>query len=532
MPEQRKVTFLKNVDGASTATCAQTTTAGLTHPSGAELSADVLDRRGWAYGSLGVAVLAVLLPFAPGLISYDTNGILWEAQTGFVRDWWTPFGAFVLGIAYDLEIGLGLVFLVQTVLVAVGLYLCLRLLLRRLPAALGTVTILVFPPMYGQLANLSRDSFYLGLTLLAFGCLCRATTSAGRARGIAVGLALVAALAAFLWRQNGIVTLVVLAAGLVFLALTDRSWRPRRLNHLREIRSGPAAGLAAGVAGCLIGVAAIGASQGSYRLADVVRTHPERSLFVFDLAGISTATDRNAFPAELPRRALKRPGVTPPDISLPALERNFDYSNVIALYFPNGDWTRGLNEPRVAKRELPILQDAWWQAVRDEPGAYLENRLKLAGSQLGFGNLPTDAYYGLLEPTNFNHPIAFVRGYQAASDYITTFSGPTATIRLDFIGPYLLIAAICLVLLWRRFPWARLQLLVMVATPWLALTLLAAISIAAGFRYMVLAVPVALMMVIFATAAATSQTRWGRALLNPAVLEDVGSERTAARSGP
>lgn len=59
MSEGREVTTLKNVDGASTATSAGTTTAHLTRATVAESAAGVFDGRGWAYASLGVAVLTV-----------------------------------------------------------------------------------------------------------------------------------------------------------------------------------------------------------------------------------------------------------------------------------------------------------------------------------------------------------------------------------------------------------------------------------------------------------------------------------------
>jgi hypothetical protein len=516
MTDRTDVAALESRDGATTAAVPDPAANAAARERARERVGLRLGSRGWAYGSLAVAVLGVMLAFSPGLISYDTNGVLWEAQTGFVRDWWTPFGSLLLGTANDLEIGLGPVFLAQTTLVVSGLYLCLRLLLRRVPAALGSAAICAFPPMYGQLANLSRDSMYLGFTLLAFGFLSRATVSAGRLRGFAVTLALLSAIAAFLWRQNGIVTLFAISASVVFLASTDASWRPQLLRRFRVPRASPRTCLVAGAAGCLIAGLVLGATQWTYRLLDVVPTHPERSLFVFDMAGVSTATNRNVFPGDLPRRVPGRLGVTPPDISLRALERNFDHSNVITLYAPNGDWTSGLNRPAVAEREASILKDGWWDAVSEQPGAYAANRLKLVGSQLGFGRLPTDAYYGLLEPTNFNHPMAFWQGYNAASDYVKTFSGPGATVRLDLIWPYMVMATFGLAFLWRRVEAAtRVPLLVMVATPWLALAVLAAVSIAAGFRYMVLAVPVALMTAIFAAAVAGARNRWGQAILRP-----------------
>jgi hypothetical protein len=472
-----------------------------------------LDRKWIAYVVLVLTGLSVLLAFAPGLISYDTNGTLWEGQTGFVRDWYTPFGSALFQGVFDLEFGLGSVFIVQTALVVGGLYLCLRLLLRRVPAAIGAAAICVFPPMYAQLSNLSRDSIYLGLTVLAVGLLCRAMTSLGRARGVAVGVAILAAIGAYLWRQNGIVTIIPLVAALTYAALADPSWRPPVLARMRRPRGRAGMWVVAGVVGCLAGAMVVVATQGAYRMLDVAVTHPERTIYVYDLAGISTQTDRNAFPSELPRRRPGRLGVTPPDISLPALERKFDYTNVITLYEPDGDWTRGLNRRGVAEREVGTLRDAWWGALRDEPGAYLTNRLKLLGAQIGFGRRPTDAFYGMVEPTNFGHPLAFVNGYNAARDYVETFVGPASTIALDFLWLYLLIATICLAYLWRRLGGLMMPLVVMLATAWLSVLLIAAVGMASSFRYGIVAVPLALVLLIFTATVAGARRRWGSVLL-------------------
>jgi hypothetical protein len=472
-----------------------------------------LDRRWIAYVLLVFTGLGVLLAFVPGLISFDTSATLWEGQTGFVRDWYTPLGSALFQAVFDLEFGLGPVFIVQTALVVGGLYLCLRLLLRRVPAAIGAAAICAFPPMYAQLSNLSRDSVYLGLTVLSVGLLCRAMRSAGRARGVAVGLAILAAIGAYLWRQNGIVTIIPLVAALTYVALADPSWRPPLLRRIRRPRGRAGMWVVAGVVGCLVGALLVVATQFVYRMLDVAVTHPERTVYVYDLAGISTQTDRNAFPSELPRRRPRRLGVTPADISLPALERNFDYTNVITLYVPDRDWTRGLNDPRLAEREAGTLRDAWWGAVRDDPGAYLTNRLKLLGAQMGFGRRPTDAFLGMVEPTNFGHPLAFVNGYNAARDYVETFVGPDSTIALDFLWLYLLIATLCLAYLWRRLGRLMMPLVVMLATAWLSMLLIAIVGMASSFRYGIVAVPLALVLLIFTATVAGGRRRWGQALL-------------------
>src|SRR5262245_58865952 len=177
---------------------------------------------------LFVANLAVLVPVWPGLISYDANSTIFEAESGPVRDWWSPF----LSVLWRALLSVGdiwLVFMVQTVMVVAGTYLCLRLVLRRVPAAAAALLICVFPPLYAQLVGPSRDGYFLGFTLLAFGCLCAAVRGGRRATWASLGVA--AAIASSLARQNGIAVVFAIGAVCAVLACRDPEWRPRRLQR-------------------------------------------------------------------------------------------------------------------------------------------------------------------------------------------------------------------------------------------------------------------------------------------------------------
>jgi hypothetical protein len=376
-------------------------------------------------------------------------------------------------------------------MVVAGTSLCLRLVLRRVSAAAAALLMCVFPPLYAQLVGPSRDGYFLGFTLLAFGFLCAAVRS--RRRTTWAALAVAAGIASSLARQNGIATVFAIGGVCAVLACRDPDWRPRRLRG-SERRPPAMVGIACATVLTLVSV---GATRLVYSAGDVVATRPERMLYIYDLAAITVETDEERFPAELDRRP---PGVVPPDRSLDGLERTFEYENVISLY-PGGNWIIGdFQDERLAAGEEDLLRDAWWDAVSDEPGIYLRNRLHLTLAQLGLVDRPLDGYLGLVEPTNFGDPPVLSRGYLAANDYITFFVGPKAAVPTDTAWPYVLAASVFGAMLWRRRDRSRVPAAVMVATLWVNIAVMFVIAVAAAFRYMSSAVPICLLTGVFLAA--------------------------------
>ncbi|MDX6726608.1 MAG: hypothetical protein QOK49_1413, partial [Baekduia sp.] len=238
------------------------------------------DRRRIAYPVLLVGFGLVAWSFWPGLLTPDSNQTIYQAGADFSSDWWTAFGAIVLRWWLDLQLGLGTVYGLGIALNVIGLYLCCRAAFRRLPAAAATVAFTTFPPMAAQLSGLSRDTFFLGFSLCAFGCfgaMLRPTTRQRRRQLVFAGLLL--AFLGFLCRQNGIVVVLVLAG--LAVAQGELRW----LAWLRPLRGRRTAIVTGAVAACLL---AFIASQLIYTVAGTKRVHPERVIYLYDLASIST----------------------------------------------------------------------------------------------------------------------------------------------------------------------------------------------------------------------------------------------------
>jgi hypothetical protein len=443
-------------------------------PTARSETASWLDRRLVAYLFLIVAFLLPALAFWPGVITPDSNQTIYQAASKFSSDWWTAFGSIALREWDALELGLGGVYGIALALNVFGVYLCLRAALRRVPAALVTIGVIGWPAMYAQLSGLSRDTFFLGFALLAFGAMAAVPRVPEHRRRLVIGGALLAAVLCFLCRQNGIVVVFAVAA---WAGFTNRAWSPRAM--LR------ASAIAAAV--CVL---VLLGTLGLYRALDVRAVHAERFTYVYDLASISVLTGENQFPPSLQTRA--RSGWVTSQVDQRTLKARWSYPNVISLYPDNRAGTIAFADETIAKREAGILKRGWLEAVTSHPFDYLWGRVRLAASQLGLVRHPTDAFLPFVDPSNFGHPMTFSRGYDAAASVLGRWVGQDPWVGLDYTWMYLFAAIVLTVALWRR---SRSAFAVATTTA-LALNVIVMgfVAVASSFRYSNLAVPVALIL--------------------------------------
>jgi hypothetical protein len=443
------------------------------------------DARVPAYALLLLSEALVLLAFWPGLITPDGNQTIYQAQTGLSLDWWTPFGAEALEWAFGWGVGVGTVYAIQVALVIGGLYACARRWMHRLPAGVLTLLIVLFPPMLSALSQLSRDTFYLGFSLLGLAALGAALERISTARGrwllaLAVGLSVLA----WLCRQNGLVNVLVVVAAGGIVGLRGRVTVPRLIGRLA----------AAGA----VSLAVLVATQIAYGALGVGSVHPERMLYLYDLASISTQSDHDEFPRELWPGHLDQGWITP-KVDQRTLEARFDWANVISLFpDPEGPGKIDFASEEKAATEAPILRRAWRRAILDEPLPYAWGRLRLMTSQLGFTRRPTDAYYGLLSPTNFDQPLASYDRYKLTTEYLARFVGPNAPLSTDIGWTYLLVMLLATGYLWWRNRWGAAFPLALSAAVALNLAILLLVAMATSFRYMNLIVPVVALLVAYA----------------------------------
>jgi hypothetical protein len=377
--------------------------------------AGVVDRRLLAYPPLVLGGLLAGLAFWPGIVGADQNQTILQAQEGLYLDWWTAWGAIGLHWWQKLGLGLDLTYAALIAFVVAGSYLALRARLRRLWAALVTVVVLGLPPLHAQLSLLSRDGFFLGLSLLSVGLVGAQSRLDSRGARWAMAGALLAAIGATLCRQNAIVLVVALG---VYLAL-----RGRRLT----LRSAGAAALAGVVASVAV-FALVGVGNPA---AGVRAVHPERAQYIYDLSAIATLADKQTFPVELV--AGRRTGYLTKDVDLPRLQRDFQWPNVISvLGCGEVACPTDFASAEIARDEVELLKPAWFNAVIEHPFDYLWARVRLTGSQLGIVHRPLDAGPATqADPTNLGRPLEFAHGYDTSREVEKVFVGSGSTIPLD-----------------------------------------------------------------------------------------------------
>ena len=248
---------------------------------------------------LALAPAIILVLFWPGLISYDANSTIYEAEVGPAtggRRSCRCSGAMLL------VADTWLLFVVQTLLVVVGVFLC-TLRAPASPAAIATLLICVYPPLYAQLSGPSRrllPRLHPPVPRLPVhgGQGLEARTVRRPVHHVRDPVVLVPA-------ERGHRSPPRLCAGRSRLSRRDLAPEPmatRLAAPRRSWLSSSPAWPSWPCSGTRAALAALG----------VVETRPERQIFIYDLVAMSVELDDDLFPSELDRRPH---GVVPLDDS-------------------------------------------------------------------------------------------------------------------------------------------------------------------------------------------------------------------------
>jgi hypothetical protein len=392
------------------------------------------------YGVLAVGAAVILLLHWPGRLHADSNAIFGGALGDFpIVDHWTATLTWAWRQGQELVgLGVGGVFLLQTVALLVGIYLVLRSALDRMAAAVLAVLLPFAPPVFGFAGLVGRDMWFVAGCLLAVGLAIAATRWAGRrSRAFAVAAGVLVAFIAITARQNGFVAMVPVLVGLAVPALA----------LARERGLGPWSARRTAVTAVALGLLATFAISAASTLTDRatrdMALHPEVMTYLYDLGYLTLATDRQLIPA-LSRDAL--PAQTRAEVR----ER---WSPSTSLYMradPDGGGRRRLV---LSNAEVSGIEHAWRTAIRDHPGDYLQGRLGLWRRQLGIGFTPRF----VRAVPDYQRP-AFPALSDVASDYADVWdAGPESRVvggLPHHAWMYLLVCLLGLLLLLPRFPLA------------------------------------------------------------------------------
>jgi hypothetical protein len=121
-----------------------------------------------------LAALAVFLIYSwPGFIGWDTRDHMVQARLPTFSDGHPPFVILLVRICDFFVRGPALVLLVQGVSLLVGLYSIFTFRLERVPAAIATACVFLWPPIAGITALIAKDGMMAGFLMIGIGCLLR-----------------------------------------------------------------------------------------------------------------------------------------------------------------------------------------------------------------------------------------------------------------------------------------------------------------------------------------------------------------------
>ena len=348
---------------------------------------------------MGLTVIVFALGFWPGHMNGDSLSMIGEARGTYeLNDHHSPVLVWLWKLAWPV-IRPGEILVLQVSAVLLGGYLVARAAFARLGAALVSIAACLSPPVFGNLGVISRDTWFLGFLLLAFGFLVLAARSPER-RKLGLWGALVFSVLTMFARQNAAAAVVVVAvAGFAILL------GPRFAERGRLVRWG--APVAAGLAAVVL---ALGLQVGATKATGADPVHPEQYLYLYDLAGLSVRDGSNDFPAD----------VYMGDVA--TLEQQSSLDTIIPLAFGQD---AAIPMPR-PDAQVAEMRDEWFDQITDDPGQYVEWRWDAYMKQIGVTSPGVFIYHPFIDPNPWGYAIAFpalndvVTGYQElfADEYL------------------------------------------------------------------------------------------------------------------
>jgi hypothetical protein len=403
--------------------------------------------------AIGVAIALcfglTLLVFYPGVWTYDARYVYEDIAKGFRGDWQSPVMTSLWSLIDPIAPGAASLFLLIATLYWLGFgLLAFTLATRSIWLAFVLLALALSPPAFVFVGMLWRDVLFASTWLLAAALVFAVAGSRPRLR-VPIQLVAVALLAlGVLLRPNALIAAPLLAASILWPAQFS-------LKRAAILYMPVALGLFA-----LIQVVYYGA-------LGAVRQHPEQSIMVFDLGGISHFTGQNQFPGvwTAPQTALIESGCYRPT--------EWD----IYWRFEPCQFVMHKLEGEEKLFGTPTIPAAWARAVTQHPIAYLQHRAAYMWNFLAGENL-TMWLYDIDNPPNvpFAQRPAFI-ALKSMHDRLK----PTPLFRA---GTWLLLCITVCAFAWRRrdTPASTFALGVCGSAAVYVLTLFVA-GVASDFRY-------------------------------------------------
>lgn len=303
--------------------------------------------------------------FAPGYMSQDSVTQLHQARTGDYSDWHPPSMGVLWSVLDRIHPGPALMLALQLLGFSFGaLAVLMGAGLRSAGAAVGALTILLYPPHLSNLVIIWKDIQFGTALLLGFGLALYALRTRSVGFGAAAFLLMTYALSV---RHNAPPALIPFAL-LVGHQAAKAPGGPLRPWSQRSPRL-----MTLMVAAALLGVAILLSQVFTRSVIKGPPMYPVQQILLHDIVAISIANDRSLLPDYLANEV--RQGEN--------LRRIYTPDEIVPLFCCGGEPFR-LNTCHTPEK-LNALRRSWWAAVSHDPLAYLRHRAAVAKSLFAVG---------------------------------------------------------------------------------------------------------------------------------------------------
>jgi len=366
---------------------------------------------------LAASLILFALAFWPGHMNGDTLAMLDEASGDVpLNDHHSPLLVWIWSLGWPIGLRPGVILVLQIAAFLSAAYLVARVGFGRLGAAIVAIAVALSPPVFGNLALVGRDVWFLDFLLLAFGCLAYAVRAPARRRPALIAAVVFAVLCLFA-RQNAAAAIIVFAVALAAILLSGR------LERGRVLRVVAVAGAA------VVGVVAALAFQlGSTKAVGADARHPEQYVYLYDLAGLSVREGESHFPRDVYPSG---------DVTTLAAQSSLD--TIIPLAFGSG---AAVPMPR-PDDQVSEMRDAWLDEVESEPREYLEWRWDAFEKQIGVTGPGVWIFHPGIDPNEDGYHIAIPALNDVAVEYQELFADQYLNGHTFQLAWFYLLLALC-----------------------------------------------------------------------------------------
>jgi hypothetical protein len=364
--------------------------------------------------------IGISLVYWPGNMDADALNQIAAAKSGHFTDWWAPILDWLWRGLFLVHLSPGFVLLGTIITILLAIYGLFRVRLGRWASCIATILLSIYPPVFGFLGSLQRDTWFTAFGLSAYAFYFRSRRAQFPTTYWWLTAVAVSAWFGMAARQNGFVFLLPVLAMTIYSVAKDYP-RLRRGAHIRRNPSTPTRRVLVGaVVGSLVLVLAFAVSQSilTYRIIGAAHTYPSQAVFEGDLATLSVRTN-----------TVLLPSFVYPAQSLAVLKKHYSpYGSTFLLEGPDHplvSTTKTAVFPSLvdASEETKLRQD-WEHAIANHPGAYLKLRWKQWTALIAWSGPSYEPYHPGIDQNPWGYRPNFRTLERLAIDYERHFNPP------------------------------------------------------------------------------------------------------------